>query len=291
MYALNSIRVIGHLTENPEVRQIGNGTSVVDINIKAIEKVRKEDGSEIPLTSFHTVTLWRRMAEIVGDYCRAGSQIFVQGHLKTDSWDDESGRKRYKTKVIADDVILLDSRKEMAPLGEASAVGGGLNSVEVLGNLTKKPELRQTTSGQFVVSFSVATNRKWTDRNTNEQKEETEFHNIVAWGVLAQEAAERMESGQKAFVRGRVQTRSWDAPDGEKRYTTEIIADKVLSLGARDAELSAGAAMKTASAPAASAAAPAAVAAAPAAPKPQNEEPELPTIQYESDIKPEDLPF
>ncbi len=288
MYALNSIQIIGHLTENPEVRQLSNGTSVVDLNIKTVEKVRKEDGTEAILSAFHTVTVWRRMAEVVGDYCRAGSQIFVQGHLKTDSWDDETGRKRYKTKVIADDIILLDSRKDMAPLGEASPVSGGLNEANVLGNLTKKPELRQTTSGQFVASFSVATNRKWTDKNTNEQKEETEFHNVVAWGKLAQEIAEKMELGQKAFVRGRVQTRSWDGPDGEKRYTTEINAEKVLSLGARDAELAAGATMK-----AAVSAAPV-VGVAPSAPsekRPQNEEPELPTIQYESDIKPEDLPF
>jgi len=290
MYALNSIQVIGHLTENPEVRQLANGTSVTDLNIKTTEKIRKEDGTDIILSAFHTVTVWRRMAEVVGDYCRAGSQIFVQGHLKTDSWDDEAGKKRYKTKVVADDIILLDSRKEMAPIGESSAVGGGLNAAEVLGNLTKKPELRQTANGQFVASFSVATNRKWTDRNTNEQKEETEFHNVVAWGALAQEVAEKMELGQKAFVRGRVQTRSWDTPDGEKRYTTEIIAERVLSLGARDAELSAGATMKAASAPA-SAASSAAPASAPPAPKPQNEEPELPTIQYESDIRPEDLPF
>jgi len=284
MYALNTVNLIGHLTENPEVRQIGNGTSVVDLNIKTIEKITKEDGSEIILSAFHTVTVWRRMAEIVGDYCRAGSQIFIKGRLKTDSWEDDAGRKKYKTKIIADDVILLDSRKEITPVAENSPIGGGLNEAEVLGNLTKKPELRQTASGQFVANFSVATNRKWTDRNTSEQKEETEFHNGVAWGALAQEMAEKMNTGQKVFVRGRVQTRSWDTPDGEKRYTTEIIAEKVVACGAKNPEFSG-----ENPAPAASQnPAPKSPAENPAA---TEKEPDLPTIQYESDIKPEDLPF
>lgn len=286
MYALNKIQIIGHLTEKPEVRQTPQGTSVVDLNVKCIEKVQKEDGSEIVLASYHTVTLWQRMAEIAGDYCIAGSQVYLSGRIKTDSWEHE-GQKRYKTKMIAEDLILLDSRKEMAPLPETSAVAGGLNLAEVIGNITKDPELRQTTNGQNVTNFNVATNRKWQDRATGESKEETEFHSVVAWGELAKTIAEIIKVGQKVYVQGRMQTRSWETPDGEKRYATEIIADKVLSLGGKSAEFSGD----TSATPAQAAATPtttetpAKEKTAPAA------SPEIPEIKYESDIKPEDLPF
>lgn len=294
MYALNRIEIIGHLTEKPEVRQTPQGSSVADLNIKCVEKVQKEDGSTVVLSSYHTITVWRRMAEIVGDYCNAGSQVFISGRIKTDSWDHE-GQKRYKTKVIAEDLILLDSRKELAPVAEESPVSGGLNNAEVIGNITKDPEIRQTTSGQNVTNFSVATNRKWQDRNTGEGKEETEYHSVVAWGALAQAVSESIKLGQKVYVRGRLQTRSWDTPDGEKRYATEIIAEQVLALGAKSAELANGtggsataAAPVAAAAAAPQAAAPATETPAPAAPAASSE---IPEIKYESDIKPEDLPF
>lgn len=294
MYALNRIEIIGHLTEKPEVRQTPSGSSVADLNIKCIEKVQKEDGNTVVLSSYHTITVWRRMAEIAGDYCNAGSQIFISGRIKTDSWEHE-GQKRYKTKVIAEDLILLDSRKEMAPVSEDSPVSGGLNNAEVIGNITKDPEIRQTTGGQNVTNFSVATNRKWQDRNTGEGKEETEYHSVVAWGALAQSIVESITVGQKVYVRGRLQTRSWDTPDGDKRYATEIIAEQVLSLGGKSPELMNG---TGGSATAAAAPAAAAVTASPAvastetpAPAAPAATPEIPEIKYESDIKPEDLPF
>lgn len=290
MYALNRIQIIGHLTEKPELRQLPNGTSVTDLNVKITENITKDDGSPVVLISYHTITLWRRMAEIACDYCTAGSQVYVAGRVKTDSWEAE-GQKRYKTKVVADDLILLDSRKEVSPLSENALLSGGLNQSEILGNATRDPELRQTTNGQNVVNFNVATNRKWQDRTTGESKEETEYHAVVAWGDLAKEVSESIKSGQKVYIRGRLQTRSWETPEGEKRYTTETIADQVLLLGAKNAELAAGTSsngtesMATRSAPNKE-----------ATPVKKTEgtkdqDADLPTIKYESDIKPEDLPF
>ncbi len=279
MYSLNRIQIIGHLTENPEVRQLGNGTSVCDLNIKSANSITKDSGEQAMMSSYHTVTVWRKLAEIVGDYCRAGSQIYVSGRIKTESWEAENGQKRYKTKVIADEIILLDSKKEIEALPETSAIGGGLNQAEVLGNLTREPEVRQTTTGQTVVNLGIATNRRWQDKSSGEQKEETEFHTVVAWADLAKEIGDKMKTGEKIYVRGRMQTRSWETPDGDKRYATELIAEQVLQLGAKNAELASGAG------------------AAPAMAADQNEgvdQPapvDIPEIKYESDIKPEDLPF
>lgn len=105
-----------------------------------------------------------------------------------------------------------------------------LNRAMVLGNITRDPETRTTASGQSVVSFSVATSRRWKDRQTNEMREATEFHSIVAWGPLATTVGTYCRKGSKVYVDGRLQTRSWDDPSGQKKYRTEIVADNLILL-------------------------------------------------------------
>jgi single-strand DNA-binding protein len=104
-----------------------------------------------------------------------------------------------------------------------------LNKVMLIGNLTRDPESRITPSGMQVASFGLATNRRWQTPEGVEQNA-TEFHEIVAWGKLAEIATQILKKGQPAFVEGRIQTRSWNAPDGSKRYRTEIIAENIIAL-------------------------------------------------------------
>lgn len=101
-----------------------------------------------------------------------------------------------------------------------------LNKVFIAGRLTADPELRTTPGGAHVLSFSVATNRVWTDRN-NQRKEETEFHNVVAWGRQAEVVSQFLRKGGLILVEGRLQTRSWEGKDGQTRRTTEIVAERV----------------------------------------------------------------
>jgi single-strand DNA-binding protein len=105
------------------------------------------------------------------------------------------------------------------------------NQAIILGNLTKDPELRYTPNGQAVTSFSVATNRRWTNQS-GEQQEQTEFHNVVAWGKLAEICSQILYKGRKVLIAGRLQTRSWEGQDGVKRYSTEIVADQISATGA-----------------------------------------------------------
>lgn len=105
-----------------------------------------------------------------------------------------------------------------------------LNRATILGNITRDPESRTTTSGQNVVSFSVATSRRWKDQTSGEMKEVTEFHNCVAWAKLAQTISTYCRKGSKVYVEGRLQTRSWDDPTGVKKYRTEIVADNLIML-------------------------------------------------------------
>ena len=101
-----------------------------------------------------------------------------------------------------------------------------LNKVFIAGRLTADPDLRTTPSGTNVVSFSVATNRVWRDKN-GERREETEFHNVVAWGRQAEIVNQFLRKGSLILVEGRLQTRSWEGKDGQTRKTTEIVAERI----------------------------------------------------------------
>lgn len=108
-----------------------------------------------------------------------------------------------------------------------------LNRATIIGNLTRDPELRYTPNGQSVASFSVATNRRWKNQN-GEMQDETQYHEVVAWGKLGEIAQQTLFKGKKAYVEGRLQTRNWDGPDGTKRTRTEIVAENLIALSPRD---------------------------------------------------------
>ena len=108
-----------------------------------------------------------------------------------------------------------------------------LNKVMLIGNLTKDPELRYTPSGTAVCSFRLATNRSWMPADSNERKEEAEFHRIVSWNKLAELCSQLLTKGRKVYIEGRLQTRSWDTPEGDKRYATEVVAEDMVVLDSR----------------------------------------------------------
>lgn len=107
-----------------------------------------------------------------------------------------------------------------------------LNMVFLMGNLTRDPELRYTPNGQAVTNFAVATNRVWKDAD-GETKDSAEFTDVVVWGKTAENVANYLKKGRKVHIIGRLQTRSWEAQDGSKRYKTEVVATDVTFLGGR----------------------------------------------------------
>jgi single-strand DNA-binding protein len=101
------------------------------------------------------------------------------------------------------------------------------NSVSIVGNITRDPELRFTPSGQATSTFGVAVNRSWTDRQSQERKESTSFFDVVCWGSLAENAAQSLTRGTRVVVTGRLEQRSWENQEGEKRSKVEITADEI----------------------------------------------------------------
>src|SRR6266850_4743107 len=111
--------------------------------------------------------------------------------------------------------------------------GKSLNKVQLIGNLGKDPELSYTPSGVAVAKFSVATGERWKDQEGND-KERTEWHNIVAWRKLAEICGQYLKKGSKVYLEGRLQTRSWDDKNtGVKRYATDVVADDMIMLDAK----------------------------------------------------------
>ena len=145
-----------------------------------------------------------------------------------------------------------------------------LNKAILIGNLTRDPELRALPGGSKVCSFSIATNRVWKDKNGAKQ-ESTDYHNVVVFGRQAETVAQYMKKGSSILVEGRIQTRSWDdKTSGEKKYRTEIVADRT-QFGPKSGGGGGGGS---------------AAAAIPASSQ------EVDTIEYpEDDINPEDIPF
>ncbi len=107
-----------------------------------------------------------------------------------------------------------------------------LNRVQLIGNLTRDPELRYTPQGTGVCTFGLATNRSWTTDN-GDKKEEAEYHKIVAWNKLGELCSQLLTKGRKVYVEGRLSTRSWTGQDGVQKSTTEIVIDDMIILDSR----------------------------------------------------------
>lgn len=108
-----------------------------------------------------------------------------------------------------------------------------VNKVTLLGNVTRDPELKATANGQSVATFGLATNRVWKD-HTGEKQTLAEYHNLVAWGGLADFCATNVRKGKPLYVEGYLKTRSWDGPEGAKIFRTEIVVENLVLLGPRD---------------------------------------------------------
>ena len=108
-----------------------------------------------------------------------------------------------------------------------------VNKALIIGNLGQYPEIKYTQSGSPVANLSVATSERWKDKNTGEQKEQTEWHRVVVFGRLAEIAEQYLKKGSKVFIEGKIQTRDWEDSEGNKKYTTEVVAREMTMLDSR----------------------------------------------------------
>lgn len=109
---LNKVMLIGRLTRDPEVRTTAQGASVTNFGLATGRVWKDAQGNQQDRTEFHNIVAWRRLGEICAQYLSKGRQVYIEGHLQTRSWDDQSGKKQYRTEVVAENMIMLGSKGE-----------------------------------------------------------------------------------------------------------------------------------------------------------------------------------
>ena len=117
MAGVNKVILVGNLGKDPEVRYLESGTAVANFPIATSESYKDKSGNKVEQTEWHNIVMWRGLAEIAEKYLKKGSSIYVEGKLKTRSWDDKEGNKRYTTEIVADNMTMLGSK----PSGDNTA--------------------------------------------------------------------------------------------------------------------------------------------------------------------------
>jgi len=121
MKSVNKVILIGNLGKDPEVKYTPQGTPVAKFSLATNERFKDKDGNWQDRTEWHNIVLWQRLAEIAGQYLKKGSKVYIEGRLRTDSWDDkQSGQKKYMTQIVGNDIVLLSGRGE----GGGDSAGG-----------------------------------------------------------------------------------------------------------------------------------------------------------------------
>jgi single-strand DNA-binding protein len=140
--SVNKVILIGNLGKDPEVKYTPSGTAVAKFSLATNERYKDKGGEWQDRTEWHNIVAWQRLAEIVGEYVKKGSKLYIEGRLQTSSWDDkESGQKRYKTEVIANDLVLLSGRGE----GEGSGRSRGASASAGMDQRVPEPDTAQIT--------------------------------------------------------------------------------------------------------------------------------------------------
>lgn len=109
---LNKAMIIGRLTRDPEVRTTPQGVTVANFGLATSRVWKDANGGQQDRTEFHNIVAWRKLGEICAQYLRKGKQVYIEGHLQTRSWDDQSGKKQYRTEIVADNMIMLGNKSD-----------------------------------------------------------------------------------------------------------------------------------------------------------------------------------
>lgn len=126
--SLNRVQLIGNVTRDPEMKQIPGGQVVTSFGVATNLTWTDQSGEKQTKVEFHNIVAWRKLAEICGQYLRKGSKVYVEGRLQTRDWEGEDGVKRYRTEIVADNVIMLDRKGDVADSGDRTPAGISNNS-------------------------------------------------------------------------------------------------------------------------------------------------------------------
>lgn len=226
----NSVQLIGTVTQKPELRYTAGGLAIMDIQLAGSDRVLGDDGQMRDLAWYHRVTVFSKQAEILADQLDEGVPVFVDARLNYNSWDDGSGQRKSRLELrgIRVNALGFGVRGSEPTLTDArgqARLKDALNTVTLIGNLTRDAELRYTPSGQAVTRLSVAVNEQYRDRS-GQDKESVHYVDIQVWRELA-EACGELKKGDPILVVGRLVKDNWTDNDGNKRYQDRVEGSRV----------------------------------------------------------------
>lgn len=227
---LNSVNLVGTLTQAPEMRYTANGLAILELNVAGNDHVVGSDGQERELAWYHRVSLFGNQAEMMADQLNAGDPVFIDARLNFRTWETPEGQRRSMLSLNANRVerVTYGTRSDQPTVQDARGqdrLRFALNEARIIGNLTRDAELRYTPSGDAVLGLSVAVNERYRDRNGQDQ-ESTHFVDVDLWRELAEASAD-LQKGAPVFVTGRLKNDSWTDREGNQRRTTKIEASRI----------------------------------------------------------------
>ncbi len=227
---MNHVYLVGVLARDPELRYTPSGVPVFEATVAGEEHLVGNDGVERKLPWYHRLNILGKPAEWQSERgLKAGDPVMVEGALDYSQWEAPEGGKRSQVRVKALRMESLGSKVEVVQdAGGGVRMSGGWNTVVVIGNLARDPELRYTAGGDAVLGITLGVSESWKDRSGNQQ-EKTHWIDITLWRDLA-EQSQNLRKGDPVLIQGRLVNDSWQDKDGNKRNTTKVEATKVESL-------------------------------------------------------------
>ncbi len=227
---MNHVYLVGVLARDPELRYTPSGVPVFEATVAGEDHLTGNDGRERHLPWYHRISMLGKPAEWIAERgLKAGEPVMVEGSLEYNQWEAPEGGKRSIVRVKGLRVESLTTSPEtVQDAGGGVRMTGGWNTVMLIGNLTRDPELRYTPGGDAVLGLSLAVNESWKDRN-GAQQEKTHWIDATLWRELA-EAAKDLHKGDPVLIQGRLTNESWTDKDGNKRNSTKVEATRVEAL-------------------------------------------------------------
>lgn len=227
---MNHVYLVGVLARDPELRYTPSGVPVFEATVAGEDHLLGNDGVQRTLPWYHRISILGKPAEWQSERnLKAGDPVMVEGALDYNQWDTPEGQKRSMVRVKALRMDSLTSGGEpVQDAGGGVRMNGGWNTVVIIGNLARDPELRYTASGDAVLGLSLGVSENWKDRSGNQQ-EKTHWIDVTLWRELA-EQFQQLRKGDPVLIQGRLVNDSWQDKDGNKRNVTKVEATKVESL-------------------------------------------------------------
>jgi len=210
---INSQIIIGTLGADPEVRYNSVGMCTASIRVATTHTWFDKENKKNEETDWHRVIFFERNAEIIGEYMRKGSSIYINGRAHTRKWEDNEGNARYTHEFIAETFQMLSARAK------------GINKRIALGRLGADPEVKYDANGNCVANIRIATTFAWRDRKTGALREDTEWHKAVFFGRNAEVVGEYAKKGSQIYLEGRSTTDKWKTTDNIERFTNKVMVE------------------------------------------------------------------